>query len=55
MLLVEQHLHYAEVVVIARPVVMNSGVVRLELRADEIAGAEKEVERLYLADVTVDA
>lgn len=49
-LLVEQHLHYAAAVC-DRAFVMNDGELRLEVRADELASRESEIERLYLADV----
>jgi branched-chain amino acid transport system ATP-binding protein len=48
-LLVEQHLHYAEAVA-DRVLVMHQGEIALEMPADQLSQREAEVERLYLGE-----
>ena len=50
MLVVEQHIHYAESVV-DRALIMNEGAIRAEMTGDELAAREDEVEHLYLGAV----
>jgi branched-chain amino acid transport system ATP-binding protein len=49
-LLVEQHIHYAEAVC-DRVLVMGEGRVQLETTAADLANRATEIERLYLSDV----
>jgi branched-chain amino acid transport system ATP-binding protein len=51
--LVEQHLHYAENVA-DRVLVMHQGQIRLDLPAEELRARESEIERLYLGGPEVD-
>jgi branched-chain amino acid transport system ATP-binding protein len=50
-LLVEQHLHYAEAVC-DRVLVMNEGCIKLETTARGLSDREDEIGRLYLSEVT---
>ena len=50
MLVVEQHIHYAESVV-DRALIMNEGAIRAEMTGAELAAREDEVEHLYLGAV----
>ena len=50
MLVVEQHIHYAESVV-DRALIMNEGAIRAEMSGAELAAREDEVEHLYLGAV----
>jgi branched-chain amino acid transport system ATP-binding protein len=46
-LLVEQHIHYAASVV-DRALLMNEGLIRTEIRGNELAAREAEIERIYM-------
>lgn len=46
-LLVEQHVHYAQSVV-DRALIMNEGTIRSEFPGSELAAREAEIERIYL-------
>jgi branched-chain amino acid transport system ATP-binding protein len=46
-LLVEQHIHYAEKVV-DRALIMNEGLIRAEVDGAELAAREAEIEQIYL-------
>jgi branched-chain amino acid transport system ATP-binding protein len=52
-LLVEQHIHYAESVV-DRALIMNEGVIRAEVLGSELGAREAEIERIYLGGVDSD-
>jgi branched-chain amino acid transport system ATP-binding protein len=47
LLLVEQHIHYAERVV-DRALIMNEGVIRAEMPGSELAAREAEIEQIYM-------
>ena len=49
-LLVEQHIHYAESVA-DRALVMNEGSIRAEIPSSEMIAREAEIERIYLGGV----
>jgi branched-chain amino acid transport system ATP-binding protein len=49
-LLVEQHIHYAESVV-DRALIMNEGLICAELPGGELTAREAEIERIYLGGV----
>jgi ABC-type branched-subunit amino acid transport system ATPase component len=44
---VEQHLNYAAMVV-DRALVMNEGIIRMEVPGDQITERAEEIERIYL-------
>jgi branched-chain amino acid transport system ATP-binding protein len=51
-LLVEQHIHYAESVV-DRALIMNEGLIRAEVPGAELAAREAEIEKIYLGGLDV--
>ena len=50
--LVEQHIHYAETVV-DRALIMNEGTIRAEFPGSELTARETEIERIYLGGEAV--